>query len=179
VTLPVTTVSYVVQTNTNGAVDATGALVWASAPAITTTNANPTIAANNNYQYRVVPRATRYNVSVLGTPSAILAVSTAPLASTTPVATASAVVGSKEITLTWSNPSLNSVPTSFTVDRRVGGVWVPLPAIAATPILVAPGSYAWTDTAPLAGTGYRYRVLSTSNAWSSAYTATSNTVTAP
>jgi len=178
VTVPPTVVSYVVQTNTNGAVDATGALIWVNSPATTNLNANPAITVDNNYQFRVVPRATRFAVSVLGTPSTPLNVTAAPAVSMTPVATAGAV-GSKQITLTWTNPSVNSIPTAFTVDRRVGGVWVPLPAIAATPIMVAPGSYAWTDTAPASGTGYRYRVLATNNAWSSAYTAASNTVTAP
>jgi hypothetical protein len=174
-TAPVTAVSYVVQTNINGATDANG-LVWTSAAPTTATSANPAIAADNTYLFRVVPRATRFGVSVLGTPSAPITVITAPLVSTTPVATAGAV---GTITLTWSNPSLNSVPTSFTVGRRVGNVWVTLPAIAAATIKQLDGSYAWTDTALLTGTFYRYRVLATNGTWSSANTATSNSVIAP
>jgi hypothetical protein len=176
VTVPATVVSYVVQVNTNGAVDVGGAFVWVNAATTNTLLATRPIAANNTYQFRVVPRATRFGVSVLGTPSATLPVTTAPLVSTVPVATAGATAGSG-ITLTWSNTSANSVPTSFTVDRRVGGVWMPLPAIPAA--TATPGSYSWTDTALTSGVAYRYRVLATNGTWSSAYTASSNTVTAP
>jgi hypothetical protein len=179
VTVPATTVSYVVQVNTNGAVDLAGALVWTNLSTTTTLAANPAIAADNTYKFRVVPQASRFNPAVLvqGTPSTALDVTTAPLVSTTPVATAGAA-GSKQIVLSWSNPSVNSIPTAFTVDRRENGVWVPQPAIAASAVLVAPGSYQWTDTLGLAG-AYRYRVMATNGTWSSAYTATSNTVTAP
>jgi hypothetical protein len=179
-TVPATTVSYVVQVNTNGALDANGARVWTSAAPTLTTAANPVIAADNTYQFRVVPQASRFNPVALvvpGTPSTPLDVTTAPLVSTIPQATAGAA-GSKQIVLTWNNASVNSIPTSFTVDRREGGVWVPQPAIAAATVLVSPGFYQWTDTLPLAG-NYRYRVMASNGAWSSAYTATSNTVTAP
>jgi hypothetical protein len=178
-TAPATAVSYVVQVNTNGAMDAGGALLWVSLAPTNGTTASPTIAADNTYQFRVVPRATRFGVTVVGTPSTPLTVTTAPLVSTVPVATAGAV-GSKQIMLTWGNTSVNSIPTSFTVDRRVGGVWVPItPAFDAALVATAtPGTYSWTDTGLAAG-AYRYRVLATKGTWSSAYTATSNTVTAP
>jgi hypothetical protein len=182
VTVPATAVSYVVQVNTNGAADpVTGALVWVNAAPTNTLAATRPIAANNTYQFRVVPRTTRFGVSVLGTPSTTLNVTTAPLVSTVPVATAGATPGSG-ITLTWSNASANSIPTSFTIDRRVGGVWVPIvPALVAASVEAVPGTpgaYSWTDTGLAAGS-YRYRVLATNGTWSSAYTATSNTVTAP
>ena len=180
-TVPATVVTYVVQVNTNSAVDALGALVWVSSAPSATLAANPLIAADNKYQFRVVPRATRFAVSVLGTPSATFNVSSAPLVSTVPVAKAGATPGSG-ITLTWTNPSVNAIPTSFTVDHRVGGVWVPLlPAFSAAAVATAtPGSYSWTDTAPVIGAvGNRYRVLASSAGASSAYTATSNAVVAP
>jgi hypothetical protein len=179
VTVPAITVSYVVQVNTNGAKDLGGALVWTNVSTTTTLAANPTIAADNTYQFRVVPQASRFNPALVvqGTPSAPLAVTTAPLVSTTPLAAAGAA-GTKQIVLSWTNTSVNAIPTTFTVDRRENGVWVPQPAMDAASVMLAPGSYQWTDTLPLAGS-YRYRVLASNGTLSSAYTATSNAVTAP
>jgi hypothetical protein len=179
VTVPATAVSYVVQVNTNGAVDAGGAPIWVNSAPTNTLAANPTIAADNTYQFRVVPRATRFGVSVLGTPSTTLNVLTPPLVSTVPVA-AGGTVGTGVITVTWTNLSLNSVPTFFTIDRRVGGVWVPqAPVAAGTLATGTPGTYSWSETLAPGAAGNRYRVLATSAGGSSAYTATSNTVTAP
>jgi hypothetical protein len=172
-TVPATAVSYVVQVNTNAAVDTTGALVWVNATAITTLSANPTIAAGNSYQFRVVPRTTRFGVTALGTPSDALTVVTPPAASTSPVA---AAVGSSQITLDWTNPS--SDIASWTVQRRPNfgpnalRVYGP---ITATAIGAAP-SYTVTDTVPALGS-YTYRINAV-NAQGTGPTAISNTVTA-
>lgn len=169
VTVPNATISYVVQVSTNGS-------AFVNLAPTNNRTANPVIAAGNTYQFKVLARATRFGLTTLGQPSAPIDVFTPPVISSVPVATAGAV-GSQQITLTWTNPSKNVID-SFTVDRRVGGAWVPLPAIPAVGITVAPGSYAWTDTVPAAG-AYRYRVRATGAGGSSASTASSNTVTAP
>jgi hypothetical protein len=172
VTVPATAVSYAIEVSVNGG-------AWGPLSTTNTLAANPTIAVDNTYLFRVVPRATRFGVTVLGTPSTPLTVTTAPLVSTVPVAAAGAP-GSGVITLTWSNTSLVSVPITFTIDRRVGGVWVPQAPVAAGTLATAtPGTYSWTETLVTGAAGNRYRVLATNGTWSSAYTATSNTVTAP
>ncbi len=169
-TVSATAVSYVVQVNTNAAVDAAGALVWTNAPATAALYANPAIAAGNSYQFRVVPRTTRYGLTVLGTPSDALTVVTPPAASTSPVA---AAVGSSQIMLNWTNPS--SDITSWIVQRRpnfgASRVYGP---ITVTVNGAAP-SYTVTDTVPALGS-YTYRINAV-NAQGTGATATSNTVT--
>jgi hypothetical protein len=164
VTTPVTTVSYVVQLATNGG-------AYAAAAQQNGVNANPVIAAGNSYSVQVLTQATRFGLTTQSAPSTPLSVTTLPAASTTPVASAGAV-GSRQITLSWTNPSSNI--TSFTVQRRIGATWTIITPVITT----ATPSYSFTDTVPAPG-NYSYRVLATSSVGSTAYSAASNTVTAP
>jgi hypothetical protein len=171
VTTPATAVSYVVQMSTNG-----GALVPMAQQA--TLNANPVIAAGNSYTFQVLSQATRFGLTTQSGLSNTLTVSTPPAASTVPVAAAGAV-GTRNITVNWSNPSKNI--TGWTVQRRPNNgvaalrVWSD---ITSTLTFTGTNPYSFTDTAPLAGGNYTYRVTTLSAVGSSG-PVTSNAVTAP
>jgi len=170
VTVAGASVRYEVQVSTNG-----GAFV-AMAPTANLT-ANIPILAGNTYQIQVLARAARFGLTVVGPTSAPLDVLTPPALSSTPVASVVAT-GVRQVALTWTNASTASI-TSFTVDRLVAGMWVPQPAvIASSAVTATPGTFAWTDTVPAAGT-YRYRVQAVGTGGSSAYTAQSNQVRVP
>jgi hypothetical protein len=124
-----------------------------------------------NYQYQVQAIATRY-----GLPSATSAWKTTtysiPAANSTPVA--ASAVGSKAVTVAWTNASTNI--TGWTVTRSINGgayaAFTPTPALPLTG-----GSYTFTDTGVAVGTRYTYRVTAIAATASSAV-ATSNQVTA-
>ncbi|MEI8168793.1 MAG: hypothetical protein WCG50_03885 [Rhodoferax sp.] len=169
VTVPVTAVSYVVQVSTNGAAPVAQAQQ-------TTMTANPAIAAGNSYTMQVLAQATRFGLTTQSALSNMLTVSTPPAASTTPFANAGALT-TRNITVSWTNPSTNI--TGWTVQRKPNNglaalrVWSNItPSVTGT----AP-AYAFTDTAPLAGGNYTYRVTTTSAVGSSG-PVTSNAVTA-
>jgi hypothetical protein len=161
--------SYVVQYSMNG-----GALV--SLPQTATLAANPVIAAGNSYTFQVLAQTTKYGFTTQGVASTPIPVSTPPAASTTPVAAAGAAT-TKQITVTWTNPSQNITTTGFVVQRRLGaGAWA---AIAPAPTVAAAGtSYSFTDTAPAAGS-YSYRLSASNATGTTAFTAASNAVVAP
>jgi hypothetical protein len=159
--------SYVVQVSTNGS-------AYASLPQTTNTSTNAAIAAGNSYSFQVLAQATKYGMTTSSlTASNAVTVSTPPAASTPPVAAAGGT-GTKQITVTWTNPSKNI--TGFTVQRRLGGgAWV---AMATQPTPTQSGTaYSFTDTVPAAG-NYSYRVTAVSAGGTSG-PVTSNTVTAP
>jgi hypothetical protein len=173
VTTPATTVSYVVQVNTNGA-------GWSTLATTNATSANPAIAAGNSYQFQVLTRATRFNTSTLSTtPSTALSVVTPPAASTALVATAA---GSNKITLTLNNPSSNI--DSWKVERRPNFGANNLRVYSTITPTVTGTTLSYTfidDTVPSLVTGannsYTYRVTAV-NAKGNGPVATSNPVTA-
>jgi len=157
VTVPATVVSYVVQVNTNGAADAAGALVWTNVATTTALNANPTIAAGNTYQFRVLTRATRFGVNTLGTTaSPALDVVTLPRASTQVRAVAGRA-GTGELTVSWTNTSSNL--TGWVVERRPNfGTAADQVFTAITPTVSATApTFAFADTVPVVGR-YTYRI---------------------
>jgi len=158
-----------VQVSTNGAAPVAQAQQ-------TTMTANPAIAAGNSYTMQVLAQATRFGLTTQSALSNMLTVSTPPAASTTPFANAGALT-TRNITVSWTNPSTNI--TGWTVQRKPNNglaalrVWSNItPSVTGT----AP-AYAFTDTAPLAGGNYTYRVTTTSAVGSSG-PVTSNAVTA-
>jgi titin len=155
----------VVQVSTNGG-------AFTSLPQTTVLNANPAIAAGNSYSFQVLAQTTKYGQTTQSlTASNVVVANTAPAASTTPVSTAGAV-GSKQITVTWTNNSSNV--TGWTVQRRVGGV-----ATIIVPAVTNVGTtYSFTDTAPAAGS-YSYRVTAVSAVGTNGPTAYSTAVVAP
>jgi fibronectin type 3 domain-containing protein len=174
-TVPATTVTYVVQVNTNGAVDASGALVWTNLAPTATLAANPAIAAGNSYQFQVLSRATRFGISTLSaTPSQAMDVFTAPALSTAVQAVAVGV-GTSQIALNWSNLSSNI--TGWTVQRRPNFGLVRVFTVL-TPASVGgtSPSYTLTDTVPALGS-YTYRITAL-NVQGSGPVATSNNATA-
>jgi hypothetical protein len=174
VTVPAATISYVVQTNTNG-------LGWVSSTPTNATSANPPIVAGNSYQFQVVARATRFGVIQPSlTPSAPLNVVTPPAASTGLLAAPplGAAVGSGLVTVSWNNASSNV--TSWTVQRRPNfGPAASRVYSAITPVVsgTAP-AYTFTDTGLISNSSYTYRVTAV-NANGTNGPATSNNVTAP
>jgi hypothetical protein len=158
--------NYEVQQSVNG-----GAFTTITVAPFTARQVNVVTALGNNYSYQVRAVATRYGQTSAASGWTSGAFNTVPVASTTPVAAAGAV-GSKAITVTWTNPSSNI--TGFTVQRRFGGVWT-----AITPAITQTGtSFSFTDVVAAAGS-YQYRLLATSLGGSTANTAASNAVTAP
>jgi hypothetical protein len=172
VTTPATTVSYVVQVSTNSGAPA----ALAQQNGLT---ANPVIAAGNSYTIQVLTQATRFGLTTKSGLSNTLAVQTPPAASATPVATAG-TAGTKAITVNWTNPSVNI--TGWTVQRRPNNGPVALRVwsdITATVTVTGTNpAYAFTDTAPLAGGNYTYRVTAISAVGTSGPVA-SNAITAP
>ena len=165
-TTPATAVSYVVQVATNG-----GAPVAMAQQ--TTLNANPVIAAGNSYTLQVLSQATRFGLTTQSGLSNTLTLNTPPAASTRPTAAAGAA-GTKQIAVTWTNPSSNI--TGWIVQRTSTARGAT--AVAIVPTIAANGtSYSFVDTAP-AGS-YTYRVQATNVVGSSALTAASVAVTAP
>jgi FtsP/CotA-like multicopper oxidase with cupredoxin domain len=168
VTTPATTVSYVVQVQTNGS----GTYVpLASQTALT---ASPTIAAGNTYSIQVLAQATRLGLTSPSALSNTLTVTTPPAATTRPTVVAGAV-GSKQITVTWTNPSSNIA--SWVVQRTstVAGST----AVTLTPTIgVAGTTYSFVDTAPAGRYTYRVQAANAAGA-TSAMTAASAAVTAP
>ncbi len=166
VTVPATTVSYVVQVQTNGG----GYVPLAQQNTLT---ANVAIAAGNNYAIQVAAQATRFGLTTKSALSNKLTVNTPPAASTRPTAVAGAA-GTKKITVTWTNASSNI--TGWTVLRTStlrGSVPVTI-----VPTVTANGtSYSFVDTAP-AGS-FTYSVQAISAGGTSAMTAASVAVTAP
>jgi hypothetical protein len=160
------TYTYTVQKSVDG-------VTWT--PLTLTPNTARTLAAlspaGTNYQYQVQAIATRY-----GLPAATSAWKTTtysvPLANSTPVA--ASAVGSKAVTVTWTNASTNI--TGWTVTRSTNGgayaAFTPTPALPLTG-----GSYSFTDTGVTVGTRYTYRVTAIGATANSAV-ATSNQVTA-
>jgi hypothetical protein len=167
VTVPATTVSYVVQTGTNGVLN----MALAAQAGLTY---NLAIAAGNTYSMQVSAQSTRFGgVPVKSAVSNVLTVNTPPAATTgRPAATAGAT-GTKAITVTWTNSSSNI--TSWTVRRTVGNATTTI-----TPTVTATGtSYSFVDTVPAAGR-YSYQVQATSSpTLTNALSGASNTVTAP
>jgi hypothetical protein len=159
--------SYVVQVATNGG-------NFVSLPQTANPAANPAIAAGNSYQFQVLAQTTKYGLTTQSvTASNVIVVNTPPAISTTPVAVAG-LVGSKQITLSWTNVSSNI--TGFTVQRRFAGVWTTL---VPTPAWTQSGTgFSLTDTVPAVGS-YSYRLSATSAGGTTANTGTSNTVAAP
>jgi hypothetical protein len=157
----------VVQVQTNGG-------AWVNLPQITARNTNAAIAAGNTYNFQVLAQATRFGVTTQSQVSNLVPVTTPPAASTTPVAAAGAI-GSKQISVTWTNPSKNI--TGFTVQRRLGaGAWGNITPAPVINLATAP-TFTFTDTVP-AGT-YSYRLLTTSAGGATGNTAASNAVAAP
>jgi FtsP/CotA-like multicopper oxidase with cupredoxin domain len=157
--------SYVVQVSTNGG-------AFASLPQTTALTANPAIAAGNKYSFQVLAQTTKYGMTTQSlTASNVVVVDTRPAASTTPLAAAGAV-GSKQITVSWTNASNNI--TGWTVQRRIGGI-----ATTIIPTVTNVGTaYTFTDTAPAAGS-YSYRVTAVSAVGTNGPTAYSTAVVAP
>jgi hypothetical protein len=174
VTAPVTAVTYVVQVNTNGAVDSTGALVWTTVATTNTLAANPTIAAGNSYQFRVLTRATRFGTSTLSaTPSQALPVVTAPAASTAVVAGAVGA-GTSQVTVTWTNLSTNL--TGWIVERRPNfGAARAFTVITPTSLSGTSPSYNLTDTVTTLGS-YTYRITGLNGTLSGASAVSNNVV---
>jgi hypothetical protein len=126
-----------------------------------------------NYQYRVAAQAGRYGlVASAFSPWTTTTFNTLPAASSPPAA---ALLATRSIQVTWSNPSTNI--TGFTIQRRLGaGAWT---TIAPAPALTVNGTaYAFTETVAAAGS-YSYRLLATSLAGNTAYTAASSAVVTP
>ena len=172
VTVPATTVTYVLQVATNG-----GAPVVL--PPQSTLSANPTIAAGNSYTIQVLAQATRFGLTAPSGLSNTLTVNTPPAASTTPVASRTAPT-TRGITVTWSNVSKNI--TGFTVQRRLGtGAWTTLPTVGnAAPVVSVSGTtYSIADATMTAAGSYTYRLLATSLGGSTANTAASNAIVTP
>jgi fibronectin type 3 domain-containing protein len=170
VTTPATTVSYVVQVSANGGTP----VALAQQNGLT---ANPVIAAGNSYTLQVLSQATRFGLTTKSGLSNTLTVQTPPAASSTPVATAGAAA-TQVINVNWTNPSANI--TGWTVQRRPNNglaalrVWSNI-----APTVTGTGTaYGFTDTAPLAGGNYSYRVTATSAVGTSG-PVTSNAITAP
>jgi hypothetical protein len=173
VAVPATTVGYLVQVNTNGAVDATGALVWTTVSTTNTLAANPAIAAGNSYQFRVVSQASRFNpVKILqGAASTPLDVTTAPAASTAVQAVAVGA-GTSQIKVTWTNVSTNI--TGWTVERRPNfGAARVFTAITPTSMGGTSPSYTLTDTVPALGS-YTYRITALNGQLSGAVVLSNN-----
>jgi hypothetical protein len=157
--------SYVVQVSTNGG-------AFTSLPQSAALTANPAIAAGNKYSFQVLAQTTRYGLTTQSlTASNVVVVDTRPAASTTPVAAAGAV-GSKQITVSWTNASNNI--TGWTVQRRLGAV-----ATTIVPAVTNVGTtYSFTDTVPAAGS-YSFRVTAVSAVGTNGPTAYSAAVVAP
>jgi hypothetical protein len=168
------TVTYTVQRTTDGGVTWTPLALPAPGTARTLAITTPVGA---NYQYRVAAQATRFGLatSALGSWTTTAVLNRAPAVSTTPTA-AAGVAGSRQITVSWTNPSTNI--TGFTVQRSLGAAvfanMVPQPTWTKNGT-----TYSFVDTLAASGGSYRYRLLATSAGGSTVNTAASTAVVAP
>ena len=138
----------------------------------TTMTANPAIAAGNSYTMQVLAQATRVGLTTQSALSNTLTVNTPPAASTV-LTTSRGALGTKKITVTWTNLSNNI--TGWTVQRTSTASGAVAATIAPT-MLTNGTSYSFVDTAP-AGS-YTYKVQATSLGGTNAFSA-SRQVTAP
>ncbi len=165
----------------------------------TASYAPPALTVGNNYTFTVTasnrytnPTTGANNVTGVSVPSASVVLYTLPVTGSKPAVNAGTVVGSKAITVSWTNASTNLLTplsgavapalNAFTVQRRTAaanggatGTWV---TITPTISLVG-GTYSFTDTTGTSGTGYNYQVQATSAAGNSLYSTPSNRVVAP
>jgi hypothetical protein len=162
-TVPATTVSYVVQTGTNG-------VLGTALPQQTALTYNLAITAGNNYSMQVLAQASRFGLTTQSLASTVMPVNTPPAASSRVTATAGAR-NSKAITVTWTNGSRN-LTGGWTVIRTGGGTTATI-----TPTIATAGTgYSFTDTGLTAGVSYTYQLQASSLGGTT--TATTNAATA-
>ena len=134
---------------------------------------NATVVAGNSYSYTVVAQATKYGLTAASSAAGPVTVNVMAPAAPTAVAAIQGTIGSRSITVNWTDAPANA--TNYTVQRAT--VTTGVVGAYANAGTVAAGVQTFLDTGRTIGRTYQYQVRANGVVGNSAYVA-SNAVVA-
>ena len=136
-----------------------------------TTSSDTGLTASTSYSYRVLATSAAGPSGYSATATAVTQ-APAPTAPSAPTNLTATAASSTQINLTWTAPTSGSPATGYQLERCQGAA-----CSTFAPVVPAPAGTTYSDTALTASTSYSYRVLATSAAGPSTYSATATATT--